>query len=68
MENVSLSLYGISFKELGYQMENVNTEFFCKNIIRLVKRDDAELEKEKEKEKDKGGGGLNDSDDTGVYW
>ena len=56
-ENVSLSVYGISFKELGYQMENVTTEFFCKNSVRLVKKDEAKLEKEREKEREK-----NDSD------
>lgn len=37
MENISLALYGMSFRELGFQFENVNTMFYSKNIIRLIK-------------------------------
>jgi hypothetical protein len=44
---MSLALYGMSFKELGFQMENVNTMFYSRNIVRLVKeKEDPVLEEE----------------------
>jgi hypothetical protein len=47
---VSLALYGMSFKELGFQMENVNTMFYSRHIVRLVKeKEDPVLLEEEEK-------------------